>query len=63
MERAIEKRQSDDMRQARRPTRRQKEIIKGKNLNLANWLVVEQTKEQLTIMHRHTGKLREIRLQ
>ena len=38
-------------------------FIKGKNLNLANWLVVEQTKEQLTIMHRHTGKLREIRLQ
>ena len=51
------------MRQGKNPTRRQKEIIKGKNLNLANWLVVEQTKEQLTIMHRHTGKLRVINLQ
>lgn len=51
------------MRQGKRPTRRQKEIIKGKNLNVGNWLVVEQTKERLVIMHRYTGRTREIYLQ
>lgn len=48
------------MRQGKRPTRRQKEIIKAKRLNLENWLVVEQTKERLLLVHRHTGQTKEI---
>ena len=51
------------MRQGKKPTRRQKEIIKSKRLNLDNWLVVEQTKERLLLVHRHTGRTREIVLQ
>lgn len=51
------------MKQGKNPTRRQKEIIKNKHLNVANWLVISQTKEMLLLEHRHTGKTKEIYFQ
>lgn len=47
----------------KRPTRKQKEIIASKNLNVQNWLVVKNLLHEgkLHIIHKHSGKLRVIR--
>lgn len=49
------------MRQGKRPTRRQKLIISGLRLSPDNWLVISDTKESMTIIHRHTDTMRTIK--
>lgn len=48
------------MRQAKRPTRAQKQLIRAWRLNCENWLVVTETPEAMTIRHRHSDKERTI---
>ena len=49
------------MRQAKKPTRAQRLLIKSMRLNSENWLVVTETPEVLVIRHRHSDREREIR--
>jgi hypothetical protein len=46
------------MKHGRRPTRRQKEIIKRARLNVDNWLVVKNLQGELHLENRVTGKTR-----
>ncbi|MGY0654702.1 DUF6906 family protein [Bacillus subtilis] len=48
------------MKQGKRPTRAQKDIIKQNGLNPNNWLVSKnlQHKQRLIIVHRYTGTVR-----
>lgn len=43
------------MKNGKKPTRRQREVIKSKRLNAANWLVVKDTSIELELVHRRTG--------
>lgn len=49
------------MRQGKRPTRQQKIFISGLRLSPGNWLVISDTKESMTIIHRHTDTIRTIK--
>jgi len=49
------------MRQGKRPTRQQKVFISGLRLSPYNWLVISDTKESITIIHRHTNTIRTIK--
>ncbi|MBY9081037.1 hypothetical protein KIH86_23065 [Paenibacillus sp. HN-1] len=52
------------MKQGKRPTRRQKHEIKAAGLNADNWLVerdVRGEKPELIIIHRVSGKTRNVR--
>lgn len=49
------------MRQGKRPTRQQKVFISGLRLSPYNWLVISDTKELITIIHRHTNTIRTIK--
>ena len=49
------------MRQGKRPTRQQKIFISGLRLFPGNWLVISDTKESMTIIHRHTDTIRTIK--
>lgn len=42
------------MRQGKRPTVRQKKLIKGFNINPDEWLVITENNEQITIVNRAT---------
>lgn len=46
------------MKNGKRPTLKQKKMLKLSRLNPENWLVVKNEPEKITIMHRHTGKTR-----
>lgn len=46
------------MKQAKKPTRQQKIFISGFRLVPANWLVINDEKDFLTIIHRHTDTIR-----
>lgn len=48
------------MRQAKKPTRAQRLLIKAWRLNTDNWLVVTETPDALTIRHRHSDRERVI---
>lgn len=48
------------MKHGKRPTVRQKKIIKAKNLNPENWLVVKDTAEGMMIIHRISEKTKVI---
>jgi len=49
------------MKNPRKPTRKQKELLKKLRLNPANWLVCsKQVPGKLVIVHRYTGHTREI---
>lgn len=49
------------MRQGKCPTRQQKVFISGLRLSPYNWLVISDTKESITIIHRHTNTIRTIK--
>lgn len=49
------------MKHGKKPTRKQKDLIKAARLNYENWLVVKDTAEEMTVQNRHTGKVRTIR--
>jgi hypothetical protein len=40
------------MKQPKRPTRRQKEIIGAHKLNTNNWMIVEETDEELVVQYK-----------
>lgn len=44
------------MKQAKRPTLRQKQLIKSMRLNPHNWLVVADKPDVLVIIHRHSTR-------
>lgn len=48
------------MKHGRRPTVRQKKIMKSVGLNHDNWLVVKNFPEELVIVHRDTGRQKTI---
>lgn len=46
------------MKQGKRPTRRQKLLLKKMGLNYDNWLIVKDTPDFMQIVHRHSGNVR-----
>lgn len=48
------------MRHGKNPTRNQKRFLKLMNLNVDNWLVIKDTPEAMTIIHRQSNNTREI---
>lgn len=48
------------MKHGKKPTRKQKIFLKGKNLNAENWLVCKETPAEMVVQHRHTGTVRRI---
>ena len=48
------------MKNGKKPTRAQKIFLKSRRLNYENWLIVKDTPEAMIIVHRHSGKTREI---
>jgi len=46
------------MKHGKKPTRKQREIIKKVRLNPDNWLTVKNLPNVLHIMHRESGKVR-----
>ncbi len=50
----------EDLKHGKRPTRAQKIRLKEVGLNWENWLVVGATKEGLDVVHKHSGKTRNI---
>lgn len=49
------------MKHGKNPTVKQKKLIVKMGLNVENWLVERDTKEELVIVHRLTDKTRNIR--
>lgn len=49
------------MKHGKKPTVRQKKIISKMGLNVENWLVERETKDELVIIHRISGKTRTIK--
>lgn len=49
------------MKHGKKPTVAQRRILKSWGLNWQNWLVVKDTTKVLVIVHRYSGKVREIR--
>ena len=48
------------MKQPKKPTRIQKEIIKNNMLQVSNWLVIGETEFYLNIINRNSGRKRMI---
>lgn len=48
------------MKQAKKPTRYQKEIIRSNDLNEKNYAIVKESEFYLTIMNKITGKVMRI---
>lgn len=48
------------MKHGRKPTRKQKMLIKSARLNCENWLVIGDSTRELVIRNRQTGKTRTI---
>jgi len=48
---------------AKKPNRRQKELIQKFNLNPTNWLVLKNPVNELYIKHRSTGRTRVLKIQ
>ena len=48
------------MKHGKKPTVRQCKLMQANRLNSDNWLVVKDTPESMLIIHRHTGRTREI---
>ena len=49
------------MKHGKKPTVAQRKVISAWSLNWENWLVVKDTPEGMVIVHRYSGKVREIR--
>jgi len=48
------------MKNGKRPTRREKEVIKKYNLDPRNWLVSKRNDGMLLLVHRFTNSVRQI---
>lgn len=46
------------MKHGKRPTRRQKIMLKSLGLNYENWLIVTDNDQRLAIQHRLSGQVR-----
>ena len=46
------------MKHGKRPTRRQKELLKKRRLDPANWYVIKDTPQALEVLHRDSLKPR-----
>ncbi len=49
------------MKQPKRPTREQKQIISKNRLNAAHWMIVEDAGEEIKIFNKSSGNIRTIR--
>lgn len=49
------------MKRGTRPTRAQKIFISGFRLVPANWLVMNDSKESMTIIHKHTDTVKTLK--
>jgi hypothetical protein len=48
------------MKQGKRPTRKQKLVLKAARLNPENWLVTKNLQGELHLVHRESGKERKL---
>ena len=48
------------MKHGCRPTREQRKMLDKYNLNAADWLIVKDTPEQMTIVHRYSDSTKKI---
>ena len=48
------------MKNGKRPTVRQKKLLTALHLNYENWLIVKDTPDILTVVHRVSGEQRTI---
>lgn len=48
------------MKHGKKPTVRQKKMLKEYGLNYENWLIVKDTPLEMVIVHRHTDNVRRI---
>ena len=48
------------MKNGKRPTRAQKKLMSQYKLNYENWLVIKDTPEQMTVVHRYSNQTRVI---
>ncbi len=46
------------MKNGKRPTRRQKQMLKELGLNSDNWLIIRDDKFELKIIHKVSGQVR-----
>ncbi len=44
------------MRQGKKPTLKQKRLLEAHRMNAADWLVLEETPEQLKVVYRYSDK-------
>lgn len=49
------------MKHGKKPTLRQKKLMKAARLKFENWLVISDTPEKMIVQNRQTNKTREIR--
>ena len=43
------------MKNGKRPTSKQRAVIKANGLNVENWLVVKDTSTEMVLVHRHSS--------
>ena len=48
------------MKQGKKPTRAQKEILSNNYLNWKDWLVIEDGEFRLSVMHKDTGRVKRV---
>ena len=48
------------MKHGKKPTRKQKMLIRSTRLNCDNWLVIKDSDDELVLQNRQTNKLRTI---
>ncbi|WLR53356.1 hypothetical protein LC040_12335 [Bacillus tianshenii] len=53
--------EGEQLKQGKKPTRRQKELIANAGYNFNNWLVVKSLPNELQVVHRSTGTNRSIK--
>lgn len=51
-------RQALQMKQAKKPTREQKEILSNNYLNWKDWAVIKDGDFRLTVIHKETGRVK-----
>ncbi|MDE7361914.1 MAG: hypothetical protein K2N38_08265, partial [Oscillospiraceae bacterium] len=52
---------AEKMKHGKKPTRKQKMLMKAAHYNCENWLVIKDTAEEMVIRNRQTDKTRTIR--
>lgn len=48
------------MKNPKKPTRQQRKLMEQWKLNTENWLVVKDTPDEMTVVHRYSGQVRVI---